>query len=92
MLFPGQPAVVPAIHLCPWTCECSLPNASGSSAPLTTDKIKEVEKEHPKKSTVTTKIPPSYSHCKQAIPVLKNIIHQLVMERAASEGHQEDLL
>jgi len=54
---------------------------------LTTDEVEEVEKEHPKRSTVITEIPPSNSPCEQGyiaclqqmhvvlLPVLKNIVH-----------------
>jgi hypothetical protein len=99
---PGQPTVVPAIHPCPWTRERSSSNASSGSALLTTDEVEEVEEEHPKRSTVTAEIPPSYSLCEQAyvahqrqmrvvlLPVLKNVVRRLVMECAASEGRRED--
>ena len=46
--------------------ERSLLNASSGSARSTTDEVEEVEEEHPKRSTVTADIPPSYSLCKQA--------------------------
>ena len=99
---PGQPAVVPAIHPCPWTRERSLSNASSGSALSTTDEVEVVEEEHPKRSTFTAEIPPSYSLCEQAyvahqrqmrvvlLPVLKNVVRRLVMECAASEGRRED--
>jgi hypothetical protein len=59
---PGQPAVVPAIHPCPWTRERSSSNASSGSALSTTVEVEEVEDT----STFTAKIPPSYSLCEQA--------------------------
>jgi hypothetical protein len=69
---------------------------------LTTDEVEGMGEEHPKRSTVTAEIPPSYSLCEQAyvahqrqtrvvlLPVLKNVIRRLVMECAAPEGRQED--
>ena len=99
---PGQPAVVPAIHPCPWTRQRSSSNASSGSTLSTTDEVEEVEEEHPKRSTVTAEIPASYSLCEQAyiahqrqmrvvlLPVLKNVVRRLVMGCVASEERRED--
>ena len=67
----------------------------------TTDEV-EVEKDHPKKSTITPEISPSYSLCERAyvahqrqmrlvlLPSLKNVVRQLVTEFAVSEGRREN--
>ena len=73
---------------CPWTRERSSSNASSGSALLTTDEVEQMEEKHPKRSTVTAEIPPSYSlrgpayvaHQQQMrvvlLPVPKHIVHR----------------
>ena len=79
-------------------------NTLSLASPLlsTTDEVEEVEKDHPKKSTITPEISPSYSLCERTyvahqrqmrvvlLPSLKNVVRHLVTEFAVPEGRREN--
>ncbi|KAF8058612.1 ABC domain-containing protein [Lyophyllum atratum] len=80
---PGKPTHVPAVHPCPWTRDAS----SFGSSPAADE-----EDVHPRPSTLSAEIPPTYGLCEQAfiahqrqmrvalIVAMRNLVRKIVIE------------